>query len=80
MLRGHPKVDTETARVSLTAILDTSIEIEVFVHVLESSNEAFLAAQEEFLVNIMDIVGANGVKFAFQVPAHSPWKEGSAHL
>jgi MscS family membrane protein len=75
MLRAHPKADTETARVSLTAFLDSSIEIEVFAHLLESSNEAFLTAQEELLIHIMDIVRANDAKFAFPVHAPSPGKD-----
>ena len=72
MLRVHPKAETETARVSLTAFLDASIEIEIFSHLLETSNEAFLTAQEELLMQIMDIVRANGAKFALPMPAHSP--------
>jgi len=75
MLRAHPKADTETARVSLTAFLDSSIEIEVFAHLLESSNEAFLTAQEELLIHIMDIVRANDAKFVFPVHAPSPGKD-----
>lgn len=75
MLRVHPKAETETARVSLTAFLDASIEIEVFAHLLETSNEAFLAAQEALLMQIMDIVRANGAKFAISPPAHSPGKD-----
>jgi MscS family membrane protein len=75
MLRAHPKADTDTARVSLTAFPDSSIEIEVFAHVLESSNEEFLTAQEELLLHIMEIVRANGAKFAFLVHAPSPGKD-----
>jgi MscS family membrane protein len=75
MLRVHPKAETETARVSLTAFLDASIEIEVFAHLLESSNEAFLTAQEALLMQIMDIVRTNGAKFALSPPAHLPGKE-----
>ncbi len=75
MLPRHPKAETETARVSLTAFLDASIEIEVFAHLLETSNEAFLTAQEELLMQIMDIVRTNGAKFARSPPAHSPGKD-----
>ena len=71
--------EAETARVSLTAFLDSSIEIEVFAHLLETSNEAFLTAQEELLLQIMDIVRANGAKFAFLAPALSPGKDRIAN-
>jgi MscS family membrane protein len=77
MLRVHPKADSETARASLTAFLDASIEIEVFAHLLERSDEAFLTAQEELLMQIMDIVRANGAKFALPPPALSPGGTGS---
>jgi MscS family membrane protein len=77
MLRVHPKADSETARASLTAFLDSSIEIEVFAHLLERSDEAFLTAQEELLMQMMDIVRANGAKFALPSPALSPGGTGS---
>lgn len=79
MLRVHPKAEAETARVSLTAFLDASIEIEVFSHLLETSDEAFLTAQEELLMQIMDIVKANGAKFALPSPALSPGKDRIAN-
>ncbi len=75
MLRVQPKAETETTRVSLTAFLDASIEIEVFAHLLEESNESFLTTQEELLMQIMDIVRANGAKFAPPAPVFSPRKE-----
>ncbi|MBP2677876.1 MAG: MscS Mechanosensitive ion channel [Deltaproteobacteria bacterium] len=74
MLRMHPKTETETARVNLTAFLDSSIEIEIFAHLLETSNEAFLTAQEEILMKVMEIVRANGAKFALPLPALSAGK------
>ncbi len=79
MLGVHPKTDTETARVRLAAFLDSSIEIEVFVHVNETSYEAFLTAQEELLMHIMDIVRANGAKFTVPLPAHVPGRDRSTY-
>src|SRR5512143_3592482 len=75
MLHVHPKPETETARVSLTAFLDSSIEIEIFAYLHETSFEAFLTTQEELLVKIMDIVRANGAKFALPLSA-TPSREG----
>jgi MscS family membrane protein len=75
MLRVHPKAEAETARASLTAFLDASIEIEVFAHLHEASNESFLTTQEELLMQIMDIVRANGARFALPPPAPAPRKE-----
>jgi MscS family membrane protein len=79
MLRMHLKTEEETARVSLTAFLDASIEIEIFAHLLETSYEAFLTAQEELLMKVMDIVRANGAKFALPLPARSPGKDRVAN-
>jgi MscS family membrane protein len=79
MLRMHPKTEEETARVSLTAFLDASIEIEIFAHLLETSYEAFLTAQEELLMKGMDIIRANGAKFALTLPASSPEKDRVAN-
>jgi MscS family membrane protein len=79
MLRMHPKTEEETARVSLTAFLDASIEIEIFAHLLETSYEAFLTAQEELLMKVMDIIRANGAKFALPLPASSPEKDRVAN-
>jgi MscS family membrane protein len=76
VLRVHPKADRETARVSLTAFLDSAIEIEVFAHLLETSNDAFLTAQEELLMQIMDIVRANGARFALPLAANFSRKAG----
>ncbi|HET7318321.1 MAG TPA: mechanosensitive ion channel family protein [Nitrospirota bacterium] len=78
MLREHTKAEMVTARVSLTAFLDSSIEIEIFAHLLEPSDEAFLTAQEGLLMKVMDIVRANGAKFALPLPALSP-AEGKDH-
>ncbi len=79
MLRVHPNAETETARVSLSAFRDYFIEVEVFTYILEKSYEAFLIAQEVLLLQIMDIVRANGAKFAFPLPAHFPAKDRSTN-
>ena len=72
MLSGDPKVEGQTARVSVTAFRDLSIEVEVFAYILETADAAFHAAQEELLLRIMDIVEANGAKFAFPPPLSYP--------
>ena len=78
MLREHPKAEAETGRVSLTAFRDGAIEIEVFAHLLETSDTAFLAIQEELLLRIMDIVDANGAKFAVPKPVPPPTRDRSS--
>jgi MscS family membrane protein len=78
MLVEHPKAEAETGRVSLTAFRDGAIEIEVFAHFFETSDEAFLAIQEELLLRIMDIVDANGAKFAVPKPVPPTTKDRSS--
>lgn len=79
MLHTHPKAEGGTARVSLTAYLDSSIEIEVFAHLLETSYEEFLTTQEALLLQIMDIVKANGAKFAILFSSPPPGKDRIAN-
>jgi MscS family membrane protein len=79
MLCVHPKAETETARVRLSAFRDFFVEVEIFAYVLETSYEEFLIAQEELLLQIMDIVRANGAKFALPLPTPSPAKDRSTN-
>ncbi len=69
LLAVHPAIEAETWRVSVTAIRDVSIEVEIFAYVTETDDAAFLAVQEELLLRIMEIVEANGVRFALPQPA-----------
>jgi MscS family membrane protein len=77
VLDKHPMTEAETARASLTAFLDLSIEVEVFAHLLESSHNSFLTAQEELLLRILEIVGASGAKFAIPPAIPVPAKDRS---
>lgn len=73
MLLERPRIETATARVSLTGIRNLSIEVDVFAFVLETSYDAFLAVQEDLLLRIVDIVEASGAKFAApHIPAFQP--------
>ena len=65
MLYGHPKVETESARVRFTGLKDSSFELEVFAYVLETAFESFLEVQEDILLRIVDIVEASGSALAF---------------
>lgn len=64
MLSRHPGIEPETARVSVTAFRDASIEVEVFAYIGETGDAAFLAAQEVLLLRIMEIVEESGARFA----------------
>lgn len=68
MLSRHPGIEGETARVSVTAFRDASVEVEVFANIGETGDAAFLAVQEELLLRITEIVEGSGAKFAVPPP------------
>lgn len=68
MLQLHPGLERQTARVSLTGFRDLAIEVEVSAYIVETNDAAFLAAQQELLLRIMEIVEANGARFAVPPP------------
>jgi MscS family membrane protein len=61
----HPRVDSATARARIVGFGPSSIDMEVFVYILEPTQEAFLAVQEDLLLRIMNIVESGGSGFAF---------------
>jgi MscS family membrane protein len=65
MLYGHPKVESDSARVRFIGFGDSSLDLEVFAYVLERDYGVFLPIQEDLLLRIMDIVGRSGSGFAF---------------
>jgi len=64
MLRTHSKVEPDTARIRLIEFGNSSLRVEVFAYVLESDYVRFLSAQEDLLLQIMDIVAASGTRLA----------------
>lgn len=72
MLSRHPGVEARTARVNVAAFRDLSIEVEIFAYIAETTDAGFNAVQEELLLRIMDIVEANGAKFALPPPLAPP--------
>ncbi len=65
LLYRHPKVDSATARIRFIGLGGSSLDAEMFAYVLESTQEAFLAVQEDLLLRIMNIVEASGSGLAF---------------
>ena len=68
LLRGHPKVEPVTCRVRLSGLKQSGFELELFAYVLETEFEAFLPAQEELLLRVVEIVEASGTSFAVPLP------------
>lgn len=65
LLRDHPRVDPDPARVRFVDLGAYSLDLELFAYVLTSDFDEFLAIREEILLSIMDVVEASGTGFAF---------------
>jgi MscS family membrane protein len=65
LLYQHPRVDSATARIRFVGLGPSSLDAEIFAHVMETSQESFLAVQEDLLLRIMDLVESSGSGFAF---------------
>lgn len=65
MFYQHPRVESTTARVRFVGFGQSSLDVEIFAHILETAQEPFLVIQEDLLLRIMDIVESGGSGFAF---------------
>lgn len=65
LLYQHPRVDSATARIRFVGLGPSALDVEIFAHVLETTQESFLAVQEDLLLRIMDLVESSGSGFAF---------------
>jgi MscS family membrane protein len=65
MLRAHPRVSDEKARVRATEFGPSGLEVSLQAHILTSETQEFLAIQEELILKIMQIVEEAGTDFAF---------------
>jgi MscS family membrane protein len=65
MLLAHPKVHPDPARVRFVAFGSSSLDVEIFAHILTANHDEFLAIREDILLRVMDIVRASGTGFAF---------------
>lgn len=78
MLYEHPKVESPSARIRLIGFGSSSLDMEIFAYVLETSYWIFLEIQEDLLLRIMDIVEGSGSGFAF--PSQTTYLAGDAGL
>jgi len=65
LLYQHPRVDSETAHVRFIGFGQSSLDVEIFAYIIETSQETFLAVQEDILIRIMDLIESVGSGFAF---------------
>lgn len=71
LLRGDRRVERESARIRLISFGPSSFTFEVSAYVLVTDYTKFVAIQEELLLQIMDIVVANGTSIA--LPAQTTY-------
>ena len=60
MLASHPALDSTSARTRFIRVTGYSLDLEIFVYVLETDYPLFLAIQEELLLGVMDIIETSG--------------------
>ncbi|MBK7951545.1 MAG: mechanosensitive ion channel family protein [Deltaproteobacteria bacterium] len=65
LLRDHPRVDPDPARVRFVGFGAYSLDLEVFAYIKTSDFDEFLEIREEILLSIMDAVAQCGTAFAF---------------
>jgi MscS family membrane protein len=65
-LTDHPSVELETARVRLIEFGPSSLNMEVFAYIKAADAGIFLAIQEGLMLQIMEIVDANGTSLALR--------------
>ncbi len=65
MLLGHPMVTPSPARVRFVGYGASSLDLEVFAYLRCQDQDVFLAAQEDILLRMADIVSESGTGFAF---------------
>jgi len=76
MLRSDSRVETESARIRLIAFGPSSLSFEIFAYVKVTDYGKFVEIQEDLLLQIMDIVAANGTSIA--IPAQTTYLDRDA--
>ncbi len=65
VLRNHPKVNPDPARVRFVALGENSLDLAVFAYINTSDFNEFLGIQEDLILQMMDVVDGSGSGFAF---------------
>jgi MscS family membrane protein len=73
MLRAHPKVDPNPARIRFSGFGSHSLDLDIFAYILTQDFEEYLELAQELNLRIMDIVANAGCTLA--VPTQTLWME-----
>jgi MscS family membrane protein len=60
LLYSHPKIETDTVRVRLVEIANSSLNIEVVAYILTRDFNEYAAVREDVLLRIMDVIENSG--------------------
>jgi MscS family membrane protein len=64
LLRSHPKVESDSARIQFLQFGSSSLDAEIFAYVRVGDYVEFLKLQQDLLLQVMDIVAASGTSIA----------------
>jgi MscS family membrane protein len=64
LLRDHPKVDPNAARVRFVGFGESSLDVEIDCYVLISDLHEFFAVREELYLGIMELIVQSGSRLA----------------
>jgi MscS family membrane protein len=64
ILKNHPKIEASTARVRLTEVTTSAINVELVCYILTRDFDEFATAREELLLRIMKFVEDSGTNLA----------------
>ncbi len=64
LLFNHPMVDPDFGRVRLIGFGESSLEVEIYCHILTGRFNEFLEIREELLLRIMDLIASSGTQLA----------------
>jgi MscS family membrane protein len=64
VLKGHPKIEGSTARVRLTEVTTSAINVELVCYVLTRDFDEFATAREDLLLRVMKFVEDSGTNLA----------------
>ena len=80
MVGEHDRVERATARVRLVAFGESSLDLELWAHVMVRDLTSFLQIQEDLLLRVMDIVESCGTRLALPVRITYPARSGTSPL
>jgi MscS family membrane protein len=80
LLLDNPKVEDSSARVRFLRFAEYALEIEIYCYILEGDFIAYLASQEDLLLQVMDVLENSGAVVALPSQTTLVSKDAWVHL